>query len=93
MIDDIIVYRGILRKAVVEPARDGSLPDFHESILFTNDPEVVAREAAFVYLVAEDADVSAAAHGLRHLSAWCRVVCVSRICARRLARCSSITML
>ena len=59
LIDDILVYRGILRKAAVAAARDGSVPDFHESIIFCNDAEVVAREESFVYLVADDADVSA----------------------------------
>lgn len=52
-VDDVLVYRGALRKAPTRAENagvdGGVLRDFKQTILFTNDPEVTKAEAEFVY--------------------------------------------
>jgi hypothetical protein len=44
--DDVLIYKGFLRKAYEQNTSD---KDFAQSILFTNEPSVVKREKDFIY--------------------------------------------
>lgn len=75
LVDDVLVYRGILAKAPSRPPKSYSVatgasrrrgrgpisrpeppPDFRQVILFTDHPDVLARESGHVYLPDEDED-------------------------------------
>ncbi|GMI37559.1 hypothetical protein TrRE_jg13071 [Triparma retinervis] len=47
LVDDVLVYRGNMRKAPKEGAEGGA--DFGQSILFTNDPNVVKEEEGHIF--------------------------------------------
>eukprot|EP00698_Gefionella_okellyi_P024601 TRINITY_DN8737_c0_g1_i1.p1 TRINITY_DN8737_c0_g1~~TRINITY_DN8737_c0_g1_i1.p1 ORF type:complete len:1278 (+),score=327.47 TRINITY_DN8737_c0_g1_i1:97-3930(+) len=50
-IDGLLVYQGELRQAPPRPKGE-RLPQFGQSILFTNDPRIVEAEKKFVYTIA-----------------------------------------
>jgi len=49
-IDDVLVYKGHVRKAPPRPSDEGSAVDFSQSLVFTNDRRVVQRERHRVYV-------------------------------------------
>lgn len=44
-----MVFHGYLRPAPPKPAKGSPVPDFAQAILFTDNPMLIAREAANVY--------------------------------------------
>ena len=44
-----MVFHGYLRPAPPKPAKGSPVPDFAQAILFTDNPILIAREAANVY--------------------------------------------
>ena len=54
-VDDSMVYQGRLRKAP-ERSEGDSVEDFGQTILFTNDVDVVQNERSNVYCMDDDGD-------------------------------------
>ena len=48
-VDHRLVFHGYLRPAPPKPAKGASVPDFAQTVLFTDNPLLIAREAANVY--------------------------------------------
>ena len=54
LVDDVLVYRGVMRKAPSAPVGASGRLDFGQTVLFTNDPGVVEEERHRVYNVDDD---------------------------------------
>jgi hypothetical protein len=48
-VDHRLVFHGYLRPAPPKPARGAPVPDFAQTVLFTDNPLLIAREAENVY--------------------------------------------
>jgi len=48
-VDHRLVFHGYLRPAPPKPAKGAPVPDFAQAVLFTDNPLLIAREAANVY--------------------------------------------
>ena len=48
-VDHRLVFHGYLRPAPPKPAKGAAVPDFAQAVLFTDNPLLIAREAANVY--------------------------------------------
>lgn len=49
LLDDVLIFHGVLRKAPKKPAAGMPAADFCHSVVFTNHPAVVASEGGRVY--------------------------------------------
>ena len=49
LLDDLVIFQGVLRRAPLASAGGAAPADFAQAVLFTNDPATLAAEQAHVY--------------------------------------------
>lgn len=54
MVDDHLIYRGVLRQATLPRGSNSSAPDLTQSVLFTDDTTVIERERSHISSSVED---------------------------------------